>query len=303
MNILFIGDMHLDSRTPISRKDDYRQTVLTKLKSVLKYAKENEVKKIFTTGDTFNRTEQSLLFLNDLMDVLNLYKKEGIEVYSLVGNHDLPYNSFEYFKNTPLSLIFKSGGMIRIPNDKPISIDSKTDLYGISFTESVPKVLDKEKTNILIMHYATDNTIPNESIRREDLGNFKIVVAGHDHNYYGVAQELPLVLRPGSFTRLTKEKYNLERNILMYKIDTQTLEVKEVELEGILHAEDVFKSVVFTKGTSFAEELDFSNIFKENYFKKEVSDIYSIVESLPVSITKESKETIKTYLEKVIPKE
>ncbi len=299
--LLFIGDMHADTTTPISRKDSYRDTFIEKVESLLNYCIDNNITHVFTTGDTFHKTDQSIIFLNEFMAVLTKFKDKDIKFYSAVGNHDLPNNSFGRFKNSPLYLLFQAGLMLPIPN--PLELDNNVVVYGLDFTKDIPKVVDTSKTNILVMHYATDNMVPNESIPRKDLHEFAIVVAGHDHHPYELLKEKPLVLRMGSFTRLTKEQYNLDRKIKMYEIDTSTLELKLVDLPNVKPAEEVFRNFVFTDTDTFAESLDYSNIFKENFFKKETANVYEIVDNLPVSVLPETKAEIRDYLKTVITNE
>lgn len=302
MKILIFGDMHADSRTPVSRKDDYRKTVLNKLQSLYEHCIENNVGVVVTTGDVFDRTEQSLLFLNELMDKLNLFKLANIDFYTVVGNHDLPYNSFEYFNNTPLSLLFKAGVMKRIFNDRPIELDNNIVLHGMSYTEQLPVPKDSTKINMLVMHYSTDNTVANDSISRQDLQNFKIVVSGHDHKYYPIDSTSPIILRPGSFTRLTKKAEDVERKITFYTIDTTTMQLEEHILANVLAAEDVYKSVALNTGLTYADSMDYNGIFKENYFKSDVVNIFDVVKALPISVTQETKDALLVYLGEVIPR-
>jgi DNA repair exonuclease SbcCD nuclease subunit len=101
--ILFIGDPHLDSRTPLSRLDDYRVTTINKLDNLLTLAVRKKAKYVVMTGDMFHRSDIPMSYLNEVLRMLKKFKAEGVEVYSLIGNHDLPHNiSHEYNYIPPL---------------------------------------------------------------------------------------------------------------------------------------------------------------------------------------------------------
>ena len=52
---LIIGDNHLDSKTPLSRLDNYMETCLQELLETLQIAKANKVDYYILLGDIFNR--------------------------------------------------------------------------------------------------------------------------------------------------------------------------------------------------------------------------------------------------------
>ena len=296
-----MGDPHLDSSTPISRKDDYREVTLKKLDSLLTMCINNSVDYVIFTGDMFEKFDQSIIYINQVVTALRRFWNNDIKLYSLIGNHDLPYNKMSYFNQTPLGLLVEVGVIKLLENDRPLNIDGVR-IYGINFTE-MEKVdnfkVDKKQDgiDILVMHYATDNTIPNESIVRERLGFFDIVVSGHDHHYYAPSGVRPLMLRMGSFTRRTKDDYNLTRKIVVYLYDTLTNNVSELPIINVDEARDVFKTSVMPTGALIAQHnIDFGSAFNKAFFMRKSQSIYSIVNSLPPEITEETKKVIIKHL-------
>jgi DNA repair exonuclease SbcCD nuclease subunit len=307
MKMLFVGDPHFDNQTPSSRIDDYAEASLNKLKSILKLSKEQSVSEVITTGDFFDKYTVSFSYLNELMIILNQFKEESINVWSLIGNHDLPYNNIAYFKNTPLNVLFGSGLVkhLKWHNDF-----GDFEIYGIDFTEE--KIIDKfinetqnTKPKILVMHYATCNTIPGESIDINKLYNFDVVVSGHDHMYY--TPELinkTALLRPGSLLRRTKDEYNLTRDVVVYLVSPVLqndykcvgFEWKEIKLPGTKLASEIFKNEVFTEQNLNLYDNKYNNLFNKDYFESEVNNILEILQILPVTVLPESKKTIKEYL-------
>jgi len=300
MKVLFLGDPHFDSQTPISRIDNYADTSIERLKDIRELALKHNVSHVMTTGDFFDKVQVSFAYLNRLIQELRKFKEVGIDVWSSIGNHDLPYNNMSYFKNTPLNTLFESGLVkhIKLTND----FGSFT-VHGIDFTEHEKVkdiVTDDKKRSILIQHYATENTVPGESIDLKEIAHFDYVISGHDHAYY---KPLKLetgctVLRPGSLFRRTKEAYNLERDIVLYLFDSEKEVMKEIALENVKPAKEIFKDEVFETAKLNLYDNKYNELFNKDYFEDNASDILSILNSniLPVTVNKESKDAIKRYL-------
>lgn len=298
MKLLFFGDPHFDSQTPVSRIDDYREASLKKLKDILKLSVSNKVKHVITTGDFFDKYEVSFSYLNDIVSILKKFEQHGVEVWSLIGNHDLPYNNMSYFKNTPLNLLFESGLVKHI--DGPNVIENVM-VYGIDFTKADDIKTFKpgnDTTNILIMHYATENTVPGESIDIELLKPFDIVISGHDHMYYA-----PLnlntgttIFRPGSLLRRTKDEYNLTRDIKLVLFDLETKETEEISLPNVKPASEIFKNEVFIESGINLYSNKYNDLFNQDYFEAEANNIEEILKVLPATVLKESKEAVIKYL-------
>lgn len=294
--IIFVGDPHLDNRTPISRLDTHADTTKGKLLNILKTALKHDVGLVVMLGDMFDKYDTSILYLNEIISIFKQFNDNGIEVYSIIGNHDLPYNNKKYFNQTPLSLLFSSNVVKHLTK---LELDT-VDIYGIDFTEmsrvgELNANLNKDKTSILCMHYATDNTVPYESIERDEFNNFDLVASGHDHNFYDYSiTDKPIVLRPGSMVRRTKDTYNLNREPLIYIYDTTTKDIIPIKLEAKPSSE-VFKSQVLLGGVSTFDPTSFHNVFNEAYFKKEALSLDDLINDLPIDITKETKDYLIKY--------
>lgn len=297
MRIAFIGDPHFDYSTPVSRLDDYKELTITKLNSLLKLAVDNKINIVFMTGDIFNKVDQSLTYIHDLINALNKFKENNIDIYAIWGNHDLRNNNLAISDKTPLSLLFKAG-IIKYLSIEGIRLNEDTHIYGLDFTRmnELDNIKVEVKTNILMMHYATDNTIPYESIGREQLTNFDIVVSGHDHMYYPMSGLLkPVMLRPGSFTRRTKDDYNLQRDIIVYVYDCDSKDIVEHKLPNVKPAKEVFKNEVFLDKTGIYNfySKDYNELFATDFFESETTDFGEMIEELPETVFKESKKAIK----------
>lgn len=302
MGFLLIGDPHLDSKTPMSRRDNYREATLRKLDSLLKLAIDTAgVDMVVTTGDVFHRSDVPIpiSYLNELAEKLKQFRDNNIEVRSIIGNHDIPHNNMNYFKNTPLNLLFQSG-LIRPLGFKPYRIEEDNwVLYGLSYTEksdrlkTIPKT-DKKK--ILVMHYGTEKTVPADDVPVSELTDFDIVFAGHDHMYYPpLVGDGVTVYRPGSFTRRTKEEHNLSRPIIVYYVDDYG-EVTELQLPDVEPASVIFKDQVFSRDPDTLYNNSYSSLFSDLSEDREYASIFDILNDLPPDVDDESVERILKYL-------
>jgi DNA repair exonuclease SbcCD nuclease subunit len=306
---MVFGDLHVSSRTPLSRIDNYGETVLNKLKSIRDLAIEEGVSTIITTGDFFEEYHEPISYMNRLIEVLNTFKDNNITFLSLIGNHDLPYNNMDYFHTTPLSLLFKSGLVQKldmIENDN-------VQVWGLHFTEKEPLInlkvlehrsldsikasLNEDKKLILVAHYAINNTVPNESIDEKNLKEFDIVFSGHDHMPYDpIYNDTTTILRPGSLTRMTKDTYNLERGIRVYIYDQEEDQISSKELPNVLDPKQIFKNKVFSDSSLNLYDNNLGSLFKEDSFNYDSYNMEEILASLPPTVNKESKEEVLRFL-------
>lgn len=301
MKILLVGDLHLDSVTPLSRLDNYREVTLKKLGSLFNLALKNKVTHVVLTGDVFDKLDQSAIYMHDVVDMLQQFREHNINVLSIWGNHDLNRDNLEISNKTPLALLFKTGLINYIGNNlKGIKLDDTLTVYGINFTQAEQVdsiILNKDTNNLLVMHYATDNTVPGESIPVSKLTKFDVVLSGHDHMYYSPKQvDNTLILRPGSFTRRTKDAYNLTRNIVVYLYDSELNKATELILPDVKQAVEVFKNEAFLDNTVDFYKKDFDGMFTDDYFNNNATNLSEIVESLPATVFETSKEAVKKYL-------
>ena len=304
MKILFFGDPHFYSQTTTSRIDDYRVTSLAKLKTLLDLAVEHDITDVMTTGDFFDKYEVSYAYLNDLVSLLTEFRDKGISVWSLIGNHDLPYNNMAYFKNAPLSLLFRSN-LVKHIKEKNEFIDpilhKQINVFGIDFTKEaiVDSIkLDEGQTNILIMHYATENTVPGESIELKRISKFDFTISGHDHAYYPplTLNNGNTIFRPGSLLRRTKDDYNLVRDIILYVFDSESNSMDAWVLPNTKKASEIFKNEIFGEQNLNLYDNKYNELFNKEYFESEANNILEILDVLPVTVAKESKEAVIDYL-------
>ena len=98
--VAFVGDLHLNHSTPKSRIDDYPTTCIDKLESLRVSLLQRDVKYLIILGDVFHKPKQSVEFLNRVIKQFLKFKDSGIEVYSIIGNHDEIYERVDSIERT-----------------------------------------------------------------------------------------------------------------------------------------------------------------------------------------------------------
>lgn len=303
MNQILLSDTHLLWDKPIARLDDLHQTQFIKLKFIFDYAKDTN-SKIIIAGDVFNKPRS----WNLLPEMTDFLRKYDIEIFSVYGQHDTYMYSIETRDKTNLGVLAKAG-LVRILEGQSLSLnggltkEQKTDFYGVSYGQDIPKIKNKDCFNILVIHapIAAKALYPNQqyidalTFLKEN--PFDLIVAGDIHQKYMFAHEDRYICNSGALLRKEATAYNFLHKPGFWTFDTNKkeppkfIEVPHRPAEEILsriHLDyekesesvlgDFINSISDTKieeGVSFTENL--WRFAKENNIEKPVIDLLSEV--------------------------
>ncbi len=223
----FVGDLHLDSRTPSSRLDDYAQATLSKLQLVLEGCQAHNSTHLFLSGDVFHRRAQSFDYLSKVIAAFRQFKQAGVQVHSIVGNHDIQHDRMDTLSSNPLGLLFEIGLIqrlseegLRLPFVFSSDINSRPQVLirGVDYGKPLPARVAKTDLNLsfVVAHAFYDNALDSHAFSFEEVraSGHDYLLLGHDHAPYPpllVGQTK--VIRPGSLTRGTSHDYQLHRPI------------------------------------------------------------------------------------------
>lgn len=180
---IYISDLHLSDKQPISRIDSVFTSGMYKLEYVLKRAKELGTF-VICGGDFFHEPRVSYKILNGVLDLLNKYK---VDVYTIFGNHDLiGVNTDD--ESAAIFTLIKSGLVKKLET-------METPEYVIEaapYTKDIPHSYffktkaPATKKKILVIH----NALVPEKARFDHilLKDFKtdanVVLCGHIHQFW-----------------------------------------------------------------------------------------------------------------------
>lgn len=297
--LIFVGDPHVNDVTPSSRRDDYGQAILNKFKEVFKLVTDPENDKVIIEGDLWHRTSGiSLKYINKVVETL---KECPCDLYSIIGNHDIPYERLEEISGTPMGLCFKTGIV------KHLETLDLPDVFvqGVDYGQPIPKNTHKDKPSIAVTHMFYEDTLvgfvkEGEAMTEQqgiDLG-YNIYIFGHDHSYHKPTKiGNAMLYRHGSLSRGSSHTSNRERDILVQVYDTVTKKCEEVVIPS-QPAEDIYDPSVFRDNKSadnyrLSIQDSMENILANMDFSLG-SSIYDVLDSTPMA--PEVKDLIERYL-------
>lgn len=297
--IIFVGDVHLSPRIPVSRKDNYPETLLNKLDSLRKLAVDNKVSDIVFLGDLFNTKHMTLPYFTKCFVKLKAFEDQGIILHTIVGNHDILYDNDSTLEESPIKLLYES----ELIQPEAQFTRGDTSVYLYNFTQTVDTITKPNNSsayNILVGHYFyllgfndTQHTLTPDMCQALQ---YNAYLLGHDHTPYSPTKVKGYeVHRPGSLSRGTSQTCHVNRdNIQVVLFDTTTHQFTYLDLPNVLPARDVYKEdhlidkVTLTSVTDSLQDLLADLTFNNS------SDIFETLNQIPME--PRIKELIITYL-------
>jgi DNA repair exonuclease SbcCD nuclease subunit len=245
------NDIHLASRPPASRTDNYHEELFDLLDQMALLAKKVEAKALLIAGDVFHhKAKIGIPVLIRLVEWSRDLRQAGIRVLTIPGNHDLLHNRYETLDEQALGLIYSVGAMENVScregRDGTVTFtDSEGDvnILGIPFPDAFDwqcwmKLPRPAGTNILMAHCFASPTggeyFGEPVLRYDDLAQlpYHIFVFGHDHSDGGVHKIAPkLFVNLGAISRGSLTGEVVERDVKCALIDTSAQEVRQVRLK------------------------------------------------------------------------
>lgn len=301
--VCIVGDTHFSPKQPISRKDNYPETLLNKLDNLLELCKDNNIEDVIFLGDLINANQMTMEYFIILFKHFMEFKKNNIRLHSIIGNHDVQHGNEEFLDKSPLTILFKSG----LFSNKDFTVDNCL-FTMMNYYESVNTIepATNDYTNILIGHYFYLNGFNdiNHTLSPEECKNlgYNFYFLGHDHTPY---EPLKInnyeVHRPGSFSRATSETCQVSRdNIQVCIFDTDSLLVTYKNIPNVLSSKDIYKESKLISKLIDKDEVDttlsedINNLINDLSFNFS-GDIYLVLDEM--QLDEEVKNSVIKYLE------
>ena len=284
--ILFVGDLHLNYQTPSSRKDVYANTILEKVKTIAKYANENDIKDVIFLGDVFHQKYQPYHYM---VKCYLAFREFNTTPYTIIGNHDLQFERMDTLTESPLNFLFITGVLKHLEKQEVDDVVIKGFDYPVPITKN-----ENDKYTICVAHQYYETPLYKSYITKDDVYNlgYQAYVLGHDHTVYDdVVTEKYRIIRPGSLSRGTAHSQNLLRDVYVIIFDTVTKTYTRVQVPAP-KAQDVFKEIKYVEKTL---ETSVDEIIDKMEFDNDTS-IYDMVDSMP-NVPQAVRDLIIKYLE------
>ena len=312
-SIVIVGDLHLSCVTPTSRIDNYADTSIEKLESLLNICITRGYDKVVFLGDITNKPQQSLNYIYRVMEVFNEFKKNNITLYAIIGNHDVPYDKSSYLNRTSLGLLFQSNLLKHLKEESFIFNGYRVKVFGYDYENIITPVRALENTgdvNICCCHRYYNYSYSNTSLTKNNIIDldYDIYCAGHEHQPYELTKvNNKLVIRPGRFMRGSSDNYNIE-DTSVYMDVIQFMGTKEKPSIQVIREviptkspNEIFSTKALTKDnsdkvlSSLSEKV--TSLLDKMDFKGSTNnlDVYQVLDELEVD--SKIKNRIETYLQ------
>lgn len=297
--VIFICDPHISDVTPSSRRDDYPQAILNKFNELKRVCEEQSIDYVVMEGDVFHRPSGlPLRWLNLFVDC---FKAFPCPLYSIVGNHDIPWERLEEVQNTTIGLFFKTNVIHHLEELKFDDCVIKGFDYGEQETPAIPGFY-----NICVSHIFYEDTLsefikPGEKLTSQqvqELG-YNAYVLGHDHSYHEPTKVgNTCIYRQGAFSRGSSHTSNRTRDIKALLFDSSDKSFKELIIPSA-SAEEIYDPTVLLRDEkSIESQREYAKMTMDEILKNMDfsigSSIYDVMDKTPMS--DEIRNLIETYL-------
>lgn len=295
MKFIFFTDMHGRANNPVSRLDNYPETVLKKLEWVVKTANEKDAVLLFG-GDWLNRPDTSPSFIGNMAAILS--KLKNGPCYTVLGNHDIYGYNVETFPRTPLYILAQIGIIKILDETTPTLFDNVGEtgditvvgVTGASASYDIDKADKKHymaeitepcDTHIHIVHgFLTNKEWPYvEHTLIDDIAgrtHANIILSGHEHSGFGVIKKKgdsfrnhTLFCNPGALLRVSAGIGDMNMAVRVAEI---TVNGFQSEIEFIYCPEDI--------ALPAAQVIDRERLLKEKEHEQKINSFFrSIAET------------------------
>lgn len=237
MKMILMSDWHLVNENPIGRSDNVVDVQWEKLRFVFDYAVYNRIHLILQAGDMTD-TKRSWELLQKLSSHLSTYKM--VKVLMVKGQHDSYYHDVSNQKT--IVGVLESSKLVTVLNNKPYNagyseIEGATEkrtppdveIYGSSYGEDIPEVINSKSINILVIHkqilvskiFAQQEDYVMAPTFLKENPDFDLVLCGDVHQRFEERLGERIICNTGPLLRLEATAAMMEHKPGFFVYDTQ----------------------------------------------------------------------------------
>jgi exonuclease SbcD len=258
--ILLTGDWHIKASNPRNRIGQYKKQQWDKIEWILDLADRENCLCILQPGDLFDNRQMPEEIKTDY---IYLFKRSKVPIFTVYGQHDMQYHKNK--RNSAMAVL-ESADAIRVLSDVPIEVDDNVHVYGASWGEEIPDVVNKGNINILVIHtmvieerllWPGQKRFTKKNILMKGNNDYDIFCCGDNHNTFYDDNGRQQVFNLGSLMRSTIAQLAHEPTVAIHDIDNDSLELYKVPIEP---AEIVFDVEKINKEADRADFTEFFNL-------------------------------------------
>lgn len=257
MRLLFITDTHIRGNTPKNRKDNFPETIETKLNEVKQIIRKYNIDYVLHGGDLFDRPDVSISIASNFSKILNSF---GVPIYIISGNHDVYGHNPDTVSRSILGLLdaldvvrlIREGEVIYLNKDGiKVQLTGQPYVYNIDHegyrsNYIVDEISEEVDYSIHMVHGMLLNRPFIEGIPYTLIDDIKstkadITLCGHYHSGFGIIKvDDKYFVNPGSLVRITNSLSEINRIPKVAIIELEdTIDIKLINLETALDGNEI----------------------------------------------------------------
>lgn len=221
MKVLLVADLHLRADRPLCRLDNnWMESQRTDLENIGDIIKEKDVEQVWLLGDIFHRHNEPPKVVNMFLTEVGFW---NTEIWSIAGNHDLPYHNAELKNDSCYGTVSQFMGDLADYQDSKVAAYD----FGTEYENSCP---------IVVTHQLV---FPNESARglsggkvpsdiKKEYPEAKLVLMGDYHDGWDIELGGQKQVMVGCMNIQSAKLKDYKPRVAI--IDTDTYEVEYVYL-------------------------------------------------------------------------
>ena len=264
ITLVWRTDVHMSDRTPRSRKDNWTETVLNKLRQVGEIAREVKADAVLDGGDFFDVKSPQRNSHAMVRQVAEVHKDYPCPVYANVGNHDCVYGDIAFLPQQPLGVLFATGVFKPCYDFKqewfvdPITAKSVR-IVGVPYHgtkydfDRIANIKKGPEDYLVVMCHLLASPQGGSMFEGEDIVKYSDLVGhdadvfcfGHWHKDQGITEIAPkqFVVNTGSMTRGSLSQDDMDRQpcavIMRFDHDGITFDTRRLEVTPAAEVFDV----------------------------------------------------------------
>lgn len=239
MKVLTLADIHIRDTAPRTRTDNFPETLFSKFSWCLELARKEKCDAILIAGDIFHSVRTSYESIAKFIQIVKEHNKNNHspKIYLIAGQHDLRNHTVD-IKNTPLAILNKTNVISILKNKEPYIYDN-SDIYGCGWKEEIPKVIDKKRFNILVLHrmvVESNVLFPGQTnlIKAEDLlkdNDFDLIISGDNHQHFISSYNGKYLINCGSLMRSNSNQINHHPKCVIFDTTLRTMHIYDIPVQ------------------------------------------------------------------------
>ena len=308
IKIITFTDIHIADKNPLSRKDNYKESIFNKLKQIGEICSREKVDLAICAGDVFHIKSPTKISHHLVSQLIDIFTRFPCPIFSIYGNHDVTQNNLNNLPKQPYSTLINSEVFTEITDGffkDHIRIFKVDGLLEPSY-EDFNREKKCEKIQICVAHV-------NASSKFDDLFGEKvytyqelektspdIFVFGHYHPDQGIEiRNGKHFVNVGSISRgsLKKDELNRIPSVGLIEIDDNfNIKTSKIQL-NVLSASEIFDLELKEKEEKEEEEINkFIEELKNRIIINKTEDVCDQIKNL--NVEKAVKERALFYYDK-----